>query len=223
MAVPTRTPPRKPARMTAEDRREQILDVTAEIADEQGFHAISIEAVARRAGISRPVVYEHFGDLGGLLEALIDRLGERAITELSAVLPTELDGGDPQERLMGALRGYLEAAQADPVTWRLVLMPPEGAPAIARDRIAIGRSAVVSHLADVVSPGIIGGQRTPDPELTARMLSSMADDAVRLVLTDPDQYPVERIMVHAQWLLDQMDAASSGKPAPRTARSGGPG
>ena len=38
-----------------------------------GFHAVSIEAVAREAGITRPIVYGHFDDLGGLLEALVER------------------------------------------------------------------------------------------------------------------------------------------------------
>src|SRR4051794_20336372 len=52
----------KPARMTAPQRREQLLDVTKEIVAEHGFHAVSIEAVAREAGISRPIVYGHFGD-----------------------------------------------------------------------------------------------------------------------------------------------------------------
>ena len=55
--------------MSASERREQLLDVTKEVVGEDGFHAVSIEGVARRAGITRPVVYEHFGDLPGLLEA----------------------------------------------------------------------------------------------------------------------------------------------------------
>ena len=66
-------------RMSARERREQLLDVTKEIVGEQGFHAVSIEAVARGAGITRPVVYEHFGDLPGLLEAMVEpRGGARA-------------------------------------------------------------------------------------------------------------------------------------------------
>ena len=59
--------------MTAPVRREQLLDVTTAIVVEHGFHAVSIQAVARRAGISRPLVYEHFGDLDGLLQALVER------------------------------------------------------------------------------------------------------------------------------------------------------
>ena len=57
-------------RMSGPDRREQILDVTRAIVGERGFHAVSIEAVARAAGITRPIVYEHFESLGGLLPAL---------------------------------------------------------------------------------------------------------------------------------------------------------
>jgi len=59
--------------MTAEQRREQLLDATKAIVDRAGFHAVSIEAVAREAGITRPIVYGHFRDLPGLLEALVDR------------------------------------------------------------------------------------------------------------------------------------------------------
>src|SRR6478672_9862208 len=126
---------RTPVRMSAEARREQLLDVTKAIVAERGFHAVSIEAVAREAGITRPIVYGHFSDLAGLLEALVDREGERALAQLAKLLPTDLGSGDPSEQLLAGLRGYLDAVQADPATWRLVLMPPEGAPEILRERI----------------------------------------------------------------------------------------
>ena len=73
--------PRK--RMSAAERREQLLDVTKEIVGEEGFHAVSIEAVARRAGITRPVVYGHFDDLAGLLEAMVDREGSARSAQLA--------------------------------------------------------------------------------------------------------------------------------------------
>src|SRR4030081_1670346 len=95
---------KKSPRMTAQDRRRQILGVALEMVAEQGFHDVSIEAVAQRAGISRPVVYEHFGDLGGLLEAVVAEVGERALTQLAAVMPEGAPEGDPRERLVAALR-----------------------------------------------------------------------------------------------------------------------
>jgi AcrR family transcriptional regulator len=187
--------------MTAEQRREQLLDATKAIVAERGFHAVSIEAVAREAGITRPIVYGHFRDLAGLLEALIDREGDRARSQLEAVLPEELAPGDPVEQLLASLRGYLEVVRSDPATWRLVLMPPEGAPEALHDRIASGRAEIIGQLAGAVSSGFPGGSESPDPELTARMLSAFSDEAARLQLTDPKRYPVERILTHARWAL----------------------
>jgi AcrR family transcriptional regulator len=192
-------------RLSAEERREQLLDVTREIAGEQGFHAISIEAVARRAGITRPVVYGHFKDLGALLDAMVDREGDRALTQLAEVLPSVLAEGDRIEMLLAALKGYLDAVRAEPVTWRLVLMPPEGAPPIMRSKIAEGRAAVVAQLAVAMSPGFGPGRESPDPELTARSVSEYSDAMARLILTDPETWPVERILDHTRWLLQQAD------------------
>src|SRR3954452_3735295 len=141
-------------RMSAEQRREQILDATKAIVAERGFHAVSIEAVSRAAGITRPIVYSHFGDLQGLLEALVERESARALAQLAAVLPTDLGDGDPRAILLSAQRGYLEVVASDPATWRLILMPSEGAPAILRERIESGRAAVVTQLAQAIAGGL---------------------------------------------------------------------
>ena len=189
-------------RLPASERREQLLDVTKSIVAARGFHAVSIEAVARDAGVSRPIVYGHFEHLSGLLEALVLRESTRALAQLSRVLPSGLD--EPQAQLLSALRAYLEAVQADPDTWRLVLMPPEGAPSLLRDLLARGRAAVLAQLAEAVRPGLGRGGPSPDPELTARTLSAIADESARLLLTEPERYPVERLVAHAGWVLEQL-------------------
>jgi AcrR family transcriptional regulator len=191
-------------RMPAAERREQLLDATKAVIAERGLQGVSIEAVARRAGITRPVIYGHFTDLQGLLEALLRRESERALLQLRAILPTDLGAGDPREQLLAALEGYLAAVAEDPGTWRLLLMPPEGAPALLRDLLAVGRAAVVAHLARAAEPGLGRGGPSPDPELTARTLSAVADEAARLLLTDPERYPVERLLAHARWVLAQL-------------------
>jgi len=180
-------------RMKAPARREHLLDATKAVVAEEGFHAVSIEAVARRAGITRPIVYRHFDDLPALLDALVERETARALAQLVAFMPSQL-GDDPREGLLTTLRAYLRAVESDPITWRLVLVPPEGAPALLRERIAAGRAAVVKQLA-----GATAG--SPDPELTARALSAVADEAARLLLSDPRRYAPERILDHARWLL----------------------
>jgi AcrR family transcriptional regulator len=195
--------PRK--RLRAEARREQLLDVTKELVGEQGFHDLSIEAIAKRAGITRPVVYAHFETLDALLEAMLQREALRALSQLGAIMPTELpEGSGRSEALLGALRGYLQAIEADPVTWRLVLMPPEGAPKVLREQVERGRDAVVDTLAKVVGPGLAPDRPSPDPQLTARLLSALSDEGARLLLSDPEQYPIDRLMRHAEWLLGQL-------------------
>jgi len=178
-------------RMSADARREHLLDAAKDLVAERGFHGLSIEAVARAAGVTRPIVYRHFDDLAGLLDALVERETLRALMQLSEVLPA--DASD----LIAAFDGYLRAVRSDPLTWRLVLVPPEGAPALLSERIAAGRAAVVEQLATAVGPR----SGSPDPELTAHALSAVADAGARLLLADPDRFPPERLLAHARWVL----------------------
>ncbi len=191
--------------MTAAQRREQILDVTARIVDERGFHAVTIDGVAREAGITRPVVYGHFDDLPGLLHALIEREGARATAQLEEVLPQPANGGDPVELLVGALEEWLEAVREAPATWRLVLMPPEGAPPELHEGISESRAEAALHLQRLATPQIASGagEASPDPELTARLLQAFSEEAARLLLNDPERFPIERLVKHARWVLAQ--------------------
>ena len=198
----SRHPVPGPPRMTAAVRREQLLDVTMAIVVEQGFHAVSIQAVARNAGISRPLVYEHFGDLDGLLEALVGRVTSRALEQVSETTVEALSAGDPTEQLLDSLGKYLHAVEHHPSTWQLVLMPPEGAPELLRDSVARDRARILNKLTRAVGPGLTLAEGDPDPELTARILSALADEYARLLLTDPLRFAFERLMVHARWYLD---------------------
>ena len=193
----------KSPRLTGPERREQILDATKDLAGERGFHAISIDAVARRAGITRPVVYGHFDDLAGLLRALVEREGERAVGQLMALIPQEPDAADAASVLLTSLRAFLEAVSDDPVTWRLVLVPAEGTPEILRERAMQIRAAVTQQLAAIVPTALAGDstEPSPDPELTALTLQAIAEEAARLILERPEEYSIERAMTHTEWLL----------------------
>jgi AcrR family transcriptional regulator len=190
--------------MAAPARREQLLEVTAALAAEHGFAAVSIEAVAREAGISRPVVYQHFGDLPGLLTAVVERETTLALEQLAPTEITELTGGSARERLVESLGGYLQAVHDHPATWRLVLMPPEGAPKLLHKSIEHGRAALLERLTQAVRPALLPAREQPDAELTARILSAIADVYARLALADPDEYPPERLLAHARWCVEQV-------------------
>ncbi len=193
--------------MTAEQRREQILDVTGRIVDERGFHAVTIDGVAREAGITRPVVYGHFDDLPGLLHALIEREAERATRAARGRAAAPRPPATTRSSMLAqGLEDWLEAVVSEaPATWRMVLTPPEGAPPELHESIAESRAEAALHLQRLAAPelGTTAGDASPDPELTARMLQSISEEAARLLLADPERFPIERLVTHARWLLRQ--------------------
>lgn len=190
--------------MVGSARREQLLEVTTAMVADRDFRAVSVKAVAANAGISRAVIYEHFGDLQGLLTAVVEREMERALAQVSATELTTLTKGSPQELMIESLHAYLHTVRDNPTTWRLVLMPPEGAPELLRKSIERGRAAVLARLTEAVRPALTQDRGSPDAELSARMLSAMADEYARLVLTDPERYTPDRLLVHARWWIEQL-------------------
>jgi len=60
-------------RMSGQERREQLLDVGRKLFAEKGFEAVSVEEIASKADVSKPVVYEHFGGKEGLYAVVVDR------------------------------------------------------------------------------------------------------------------------------------------------------
>src|SRR5690606_10485150 len=96
------------ARMTASQRRAQLLDVSRRLFAEKGFDLTSVEEIAVRAAVSKPVVYEHFGGKEGVYAVVVDR----EITALTDALTGALtEGGHPKvlvERTALALLTYIE-------------------------------------------------------------------------------------------------------------------
>lgn len=190
-------------RLGAPARRDQLLDVTARLLAEGGFHGLSIEAIAAAAGVTRATVYLYFKDLQELLELVIERETSRALAQFSETALTPLDQGEPQELMLDALSAYLHAVESQPTTWRLVLMPPDGAPRALRNKIASGRAKALRRLTTAVQPLVARDVDMANAELTARILSALSDEYARLILTDSKRYPVQRLLGHARWWLSQ--------------------
>src|SRR6201991_3918466 len=72
--------------MTGKERREQLLDIGRRLFAERGFEGTSIEEIAAKAGVSKPVVYEHFGGKEGLYAVVVDRETEHLLERMTASL-----------------------------------------------------------------------------------------------------------------------------------------
>ncbi|HET6506976.1 MAG TPA: helix-turn-helix domain-containing protein [Baekduia sp.] len=189
--------------MPAEDRREQILDVAHAIVDADGFHAATLNRIAAEAGVTRTILYHRFGDLSGLFVALIDREAARAGAQFAAAVAPSNDGegeGEDDERASESLgvfgrafAGILRAIDAHPATWRLFLIPPEGAPPELHERLAESQDRVRAYLAAglvEVNPDLA------DPEYTAHVIHGAGRELLCLRLTDPEHATHERLLAH---------------------------
>lgn len=203
--------------MTAEDRREQILDLAHAIVDAEGFHAATLGRIATEAGVTRTLLYHQFGDLPGLFVALVDREADRAAAQFAEAVRAS---GEPnsEDGLFGdAFAGVLRACDAHPATWRLFLFPPQGAPPELHRRLAISQTQVREYLAAVL---LEINPRLADVEYTAHILHAAGRELLRLRLTDPATATHERLLAHVRRLTPALvrGPAAGRLPAPASAR-----
>jgi len=98
-------------RMSGPERREQLIRIGRDVFAERGFEAASIEEIAERAKITKPLVYEHFGGKEGLHAVIIDREVQDLVTRLR----TSLEATGPRaalEQVVDAFLTYVEEEQA---------------------------------------------------------------------------------------------------------------
>jgi AcrR family transcriptional regulator len=196
--------------MPAGERREQLLDAALRTAVDQGFAAVTMERIARAAGVTRPVVYGLFADRGALLGALLERETQRARAALAPALPPvpapDADV-DPTELLVAGLGAYLRAAAEAPDTWRLVLFPTEGAPPELQAAVASSRAEALEQIRRLLEWGV-AGTATLDVELFARMLVGLAEGAARMVLDEPEVWTVDRFTTFTRQMLGALATAA---------------
>ena len=191
------------ARMNAQERRDQLLDVLSEIVLREGYGAVSIDRVSREAQIARTVIYSHFGNLEELLHALIERTEQRALTQIRAVIPDIDFEEDPDTVLVEALRTFLTMVRDEPGTWRLALFPVEGAPPELRQTITRVRGGLLGLLQPVAVQGLErrGGPKGLDAELFSRLLIAFGEEGAKLVLSDPGTYPPDRLASFTETIM----------------------
>ena len=98
------------ARMTGKERREQLLDIGRSLFAQKGFDATSVEEIAQRAGVSKPVVYEHFGGKEGLYAVVVDREMRGLLDAITGALTSQGHPRELLERAAFALLDYVESS-----------------------------------------------------------------------------------------------------------------
>ncbi|EOR72420.1 TetR family transcriptional regulator [Thermobifida fusca TM51] len=124
--------------MTGKERREQLLAIGRELFAERGFAATSVEEIAARAGVSKPVVYEHFGGKEGVYAVVVDREMQRLLGLVSDALVE----GSPRQKLERAALALLQYIEEHSEGFRI----------LARDsHAASGTGSFASLISDIAT------------------------------------------------------------------------
>jgi len=190
--------------MAPEKRREQLIDAALTVIVEQGYEGVSIEAIARTAGVTRPVIYDHFSNLGRLLRALIEREEAYALAQLAEIVPAAPTEGDPPELFAAGVRRFLDAVASRPDTWRIILLPPEGTPTMVREHVETNRAQLLGRLTQFVAWAVdqAGIRVELDIEICARAMLRLSEEAGRMVLTDSERFSPERYERFARTVME---------------------
>ncbi|HJR37833.1 MAG TPA: TetR/AcrR family transcriptional regulator [Nocardioidaceae bacterium] len=103
--------------MTSAERREQLIEIARGLFAERGFDGASVEEIAARAEVSKPVVYEHFGGKEGLYAVVVDR----EVRQLLEMMRTALTSGHPRELLEQAALALLDYIEQSSDGFRILV------------------------------------------------------------------------------------------------------
>ncbi len=108
--LPTPKKPKSRSRMTGRERREQLIGIGRRLFAEKGFEATTVEEIAAQAGVSKPVVYEHFGGKEGLYAVVVDRELQALLNAITGALTSAGSSRQLIEKAALALLGYIETS-----------------------------------------------------------------------------------------------------------------
>lgn len=123
-------------RLTASARRAQLLEIARTAFAKRGYEATSVEEIAARAKVSKPIIYEHFGGKEGLYAVLVDREMDYVVTRIAEAI----SGGSPRQRVENAALAFLTYVRDQ----------PDGFVVLSRDApVTLARGGMSSLLNDV--------------------------------------------------------------------------
>lgn len=171
----------RPARMPREQRREQVLDAAREVFVVSGFHAAGMDEIAERAGVSKPVLYQHFPSKLDLYLALLDSGIHDLLTSTADAMRSTTDN---KSRVLATMQAYFAFVEEQGGVYRLVfesdiINEPE-----VRRRVDRAHAGIAALIADVIAEDT--GLSTEQALLLGSGLQGLAQVAATQWLKDAE-------------------------------------
>jgi AcrR family transcriptional regulator len=184
------------AHLGPELRRPLVLDAALGLFASDGYDAVSMQAIADAAGVSKPVIYACFAGKEELFTALVRREDQRMWELVEASVPASDAAENGEALLRRGLTGMLRAVQEAPDAFRIMYLQPHG-----EDRVGRGRAHWEERLTHLVAA------RTPAPAREARLLGRLIVAATEIgfttLLDDPGRWEPDELAAYLARTLAQ--------------------
>jgi AcrR family transcriptional regulator len=185
-------------RMRGSERRAQLLNVARRVFGKSGFHSVSMEEVASEAGVTKPILYDHFPSKKelylALLEADLSVLHEKVRQALNSPIGN-------RERIRASFQAYFDFVQEEADGFRLLMQETVGAEREFRDRVERVREQILSEVADLIVRESRGNLQREHAETVALALLGMGETVAQRQLGRSRQVRQEalEVLVRLAW------------------------
>ena len=196
MTAPSDARPRS-NRLPRHERRRQLLDAALEVFVSQGYHAAAMDEIAERAGVSKPVLYQHFPGKLDLYLALLDQSVDELVETVRDALRSTTDN---KQRVAATFSAYFEYMESEGQAYRLVFESDLSNEAAVRDRLERGQRECAEMISQMVRHD--AGLDDDEAHLVSVGMVGLAQVTARYWLSARDHIPreaAEQLVARLAW------------------------
>ena len=184
--------------MRAPERRAQLLDVARRVFGTTGFHAASMDTVAKEAGVTKPILYDHFPSKKDLYLALLDADLAMLHEEVKKALDSPIGN---RERIRASFQAYFDFVDEHAEGFRLLMQETVGTEADFRARVAEVRDQILKEVADLIVRESRGNLDRQHAEIVALALIGMVETVAQRDPGGPakKRYEAVDVLVRLAW------------------------
>lgn len=175
-----------PGRLNATARREQLVDVAVTVFARHGYHAASMNDIAVAAGVTKPVLYQHFASKKDLYIALLDEVGRRLLTQISKATAEAVDG---RSQTLAGFTAYFRWVADDHDAFRLLFGNGPRSDDEFADAVRRVSDEVAAAIATLITVDISDEHR----ETLAHAIVGMAEAASRKLVDSGTSFDPDRM------------------------------
>src|SRR5436309_15188313 len=171
---PSRAPGRR--RMRGPERKAQLLQVARKMFGTKGFHGVSMEDVAREAGVTKPILYDHFSSKEALYLALLDADAQTLEERIRAALAAPTGN---RERIRASFQAYFDFVDEHAEGFRLLMQETVGTDDLFRSNVGQVRDRIMKEVSDLIVRESQGHIEREEADTVALGLVGMVEPAAR--------------------------------------------